>query len=56
MAASIAFTDFYKEYNEFEEMSLDSKYNKMKKFTNFLTNFKILRRKNQKRDSKRNKL
>ena len=31
------------EYNEFEEMSLDSKYNKMKKFTNLLTNFKNLK-------------
>ena len=31
------------EYNEFEEMSLDSKYNKMKKSTNLLTNFKNLK-------------
>ena len=32
-----SFYRFCKEYNEFEEMSLDSKYNKMKKFTNVLT-------------------
>ena len=31
------FYRIYQEYNESEEMSLDSKYNKMKKFANFLT-------------------
>ena len=36
------FYEFYKGYDEFEEMSLDSKYNKMKKFTN-LTKFKNLK-------------
>ena len=38
-----SFHEFYKEYDEFEEMSLDSKYNKMKIFTNPLTNFKNLK-------------
>ena len=37
-----SFYRFYKEHNEFEEMSLDCKYNKMKKFTNLLTIFKNL--------------
>ena len=31
---------FYKGYDEFEEMSLDSKYNKIKKIINLLTEFK----------------
>ena len=31
------FYRIYQEYNESEEMALDSKYNKMKKFANFLT-------------------
>ena len=43
-----SFYRFYKESNEFKEMSLDSKYNKMKKFTNLLTNFKNLKSKNPK--------
>ena len=43
-----SFYRFYKEYNEFEKMSLDSKYNKMKTFTNFLTIFKNLKPKNSK--------
>ena len=30
---------FYKGYDEFEEMSLDSKYNRMKKFNKLLTSF-----------------
>ena len=30
---------FYKGYDEFKEMSLDSKYNKMNKLTNLLTKF-----------------
>ena len=54
MTASIAFTDFpYKGYNEFEEMSIDSKYNKMKKFTNLLTIFKNLKSKNSKTQLKK---
>ena len=38
-----SFNRFYKEYNESEEMSVDSKYNKIKKFTNLLTIFKNLK-------------
>ena len=49
-------TDFAKIINEFEEMSLDSKYNKMKKFTNLLTIFKDRKPKTQKRNSKRSEL
>ena len=40
------FYRFYKEYTEFEQMLLDCKYNKMKKFTNLFTNFKNLQPKN----------
>ena len=43
-----SFYRFYKEYNEFEVMPLDSKYNKMKKFTNLLTIFKNLKPRNPK--------
>ena len=49
-------TDFAKIINEFEELSLDSKYNKMKKFTNLLTIFKDRKPKTQKRNSKRSEL
>ena len=42
------FYSFYKECNEFEEMSLDSKYNEMKKFTNLLTIYKNLKPKKNK--------
>ena len=38
-----SFCRFYKEYNELEEMSLDSKYNKLKKFTSLLTISKNLK-------------
>ena len=41
--ANYKFYDFYKGYDEFEEISLDSKYNKMNKFTNLLTKFKNLK-------------
>ena len=37
------FHEFYKAYDEFEEMSLNSEYNKMKKFTNLLIDFKNLK-------------
>ena len=50
----MAFTDSeHKEYNEFEEMSIDSKYNKMIKFTNLLTIFKNLKSKNSKTQLKK---
>ena len=38
-----SFNRFYKEFNKSEEMLLDSKYNKIKKFTNLLTIFKNLK-------------
>ena len=41
-----SFYRFYKKYNELEQMLLGSMYNKMKKFTNLLTNFKNLQPKN----------
>ena len=41
--ANHKFYDFYKGYDEFKEISLDSKYNKMNKFTNLLTKFKNLK-------------
>ena len=47
---------FCKEYNEFEEMSLNSKYNEMKKCTNLLTTFKNLKPKIQKVNSKKTEL
>ena len=46
------FYRFYKGYDEFEEMSLDSKYNRMKEFHKFLIVVKAVRMKKQKRDSK----
>ena len=36
-----AFFKFYKGYDEFKEMSLDSKYNRMKEFINFLLTLKV---------------
>ena len=51
-----SFYRFYKEHNEFEEMSLDCKYNKMKKFTNLLTIFKNLKPKNPKTRLKKERI
>ena len=39
------FCRFYKGYDEFKEMSLDSKYNRMKHFNKLLINFKSLKTK-----------
>ena len=50
------FYKFYKGYDEFEEMSLDSKYNMIKKFTKLLTNFKALRWKNPKTQLKKKRI
>ena len=36
------FHRFYKQYDEFEEMSLDSKYNRIKELNKLLANFKTL--------------
>ena len=38
-----AFYRFYKGYDEFKEMSLDSKYNRMKDFNKLLISFKSLK-------------
>ena len=39
---SITIYRFYKGYNDFKEMSLDSKYNRMKEFDEFLISFKVV--------------
>ena len=44
-----AFYRFYKGYDEFEEMSLDSKHNKMKEFNKLLIGFKSLKTKTKNR-------
>ena len=54
-----AFFKFYKGYNEFKEMSLDSKYNRMKEFINFLLTLKVSKQnktKKQKQNLKRSEL
>ena len=51
-----AFNRFYKEYDELEEMSLDSKYNRMKEFNKLLISFKSVKTKKQKHDLKRSEL
>ena len=38
-----AFYRFHKGYDEFDEMSLDSKYNRMKEFNELLISFKSLK-------------
>ena len=45
--AIMLFLKFYKGYDEFKEMSLDSKYNKMKEFNKHLINFKNVKTKKQ---------
>ena len=40
-----AFFKFYKGYDEFKEMSLGSKYNRVKKFNKLLIDFKSLKTK-----------
>ena len=40
-----AFFKFYNGYDEFKEMSLGSKYNRMKEFNKLLIDFKSLKRK-----------
>ena len=47
---------FYKGYDEFEEMSLHSKYNRMKKFNKLLTSFQAARTKNPKTQLKKERL
>ena len=48
-----AFFRFYKGYDEFKKMSLDSKYNRMKEFSKFFLNFKSVKKKNQKHSLKK---
>ena len=43
------FYKLYKRHDEFEEMSLDSKYNRIKEFNKLLIKFKALKPKNPKR-------
>ena len=40
--SNYTFYKLFKGYEEFEEMSLDSKYNRIKKFINFLLTLKLL--------------
>ena len=47
------FYKFFKGNHAFEEMSLDSKYNRIKEFNKVLTNFKDLRLKNPKTQLKK---
>ena len=47
-----AFYRLYKGYDEFEEMSLDSKCNRMKEFNKLLISFKNLKRKQTKKPKK----
>ena len=47
------FYKFFKGNHAFEEMSLDSKYNRIKEFNKLLTNFKDLRLKNPKTQLKK---
>ena len=50
-----AFFKFYKGYDEFKEMSLDSKYNRMKEFNKLFLNFKSVKtKKKQKHNLKKN--
>ena len=46
----------YKGYDEFEEMSLDLKSNRIKEFNKLLIRFKALKQKTQKGNSKRSEL
>ena len=51
------FDKFYKQHDEFEEMSLDFKYNRIKEFNKLLIKFKALKPKQkQKHNSKKSEL
>ena len=50
------FFRFYKGYDEFKGNSLESKYNNIKEFNEFLINFKILKQRKQKHNLKKNEL
>ena len=47
---------FYKGYDEFEEMSLDSKHNNIKEFNKLLITFKALKPKNSKTQLKKERI
>ena len=51
-----SFYRFSKEYNEFEEISLDTKYNKIKKIIELFTIFKNLKQKNPKTQLKKERI
>ena len=51
-----SFHKFYKGYDEFKEMPLDSKYNRMKRFNKLLTNFEALKPKNPKMQLKKERI
>ena len=48
-----AFQTFYKEYDECEKMSLDSKYSKMKKFNELLINSKSVKTKKNRNETQK---
>ena len=50
------FFKFYKGYDEFKEMSLDSKYNRMKEFINFLSTLKVSKQQQQQQQQNRNRI
>ena len=49
--SNYAFFKFYKGYDEFKEISLDSKYNRMKEFNKLFLNFKSVEKKKTKNRS-----
>ena len=50
------FYKFHKSYDEFEEMSLDSKYNRIREFKKLLAKFKNLRPENLKTQLKKKRI
>ena len=50
------FYRFYKQYDEFQDMSLDSKYNRIKVFNRLLIKFKALKPKNPKTQLKKERI
>ena len=50
------FCKFYNGYDEFEEMSLDSKYNRIKEFNKLLIKFKVLKLKKSETQLKKERI
>ena len=50
------FYRFYKGYDGFEQVPLDSKYNRVKEFNKILIDFKAIKIKKGRHDSKRSEL